>query len=66
VLKDWLSRTERTPSPYSEFDVIDIEPVEDPSPDHETYLAQLLHEAMVDPELFESVAAEFGWNDEAH
>lgn len=63
MLNEWLNRAERSSSPYSEFDVTDIEPTEELSTDHETYLAKLLHDAMVDPELFGAVALDLGWDD---
>ena len=61
MLDWWLSWNEREPCSYAQFEVIDVEEVNDLSPEVRSYLVDLLCAARFEPGFLEDVARDLGW-----
>jgi Cap4 SAVED domain len=63
MLDEWLASADRNPAPYSDFEVVDVAEVDQPSDAVLDHVSGLLRNARVDPAFFRAAAVNLGWED---
>lgn len=61
MIATWLNSTERTPNPYAQFKLLDVEESVSPSGPVRDYVTALLRESRFDPEFLAAMAELLGW-----
>jgi hypothetical protein len=63
MLEEWLTSADRTPAPFSDFEVVDVTELAEPSAEVLGDVSDLLRDARVDPSFFRAAARTLGWDE---
>ncbi len=62
MLDKWLGWRKRQQSPYSEFEVIDVEEISELSSEAKLHISRIFRNARIDPEYLKDIAESLGWH----
>jgi hypothetical protein len=66
MLSRWLACSNRDPCPYSQFEVIDVSPINEISKDTHSHLTKLLSNELFDPSYLAEMSKYLGWKTVSH